>query len=250
MTIRISNPELKTVLNWYRALGIEILFYPVPRVPQEQKNESHSKHVKCQCTEARNILTNVSVSTDCSDIDEFIALCNEIKKIDCPLSRTARNTVIYEGNVNAQVMLIGEAPGYDEDIQGKPFVGRSGVLLNKMLASINLKREDVFITNTVFWRPPGNRNPAPDEISICLPFVNRLIKLVSPSVILLLGSIATHAILDTTQPISKLRGQVTDFMGICTIPTYHPAYLLRNPNQKRAVYNDLLLLDRILNRNR
>lgn len=238
--------ELEALLRWYKVLGVDVLFAPIPDNLKSTTSSSNNA----------NIGNTVSISStktvppiEISDMDGFTVLCNEINKIDCPLKRTARNTVIYDGDIKAKVMLIGEAPGYDEDVQGKPFVGKSGILLNKMLASINLKREDIFITNTVFWRPPGNRTPSQDEISLCLPFVKRLIKLVAPKVIMLLGSVATHAILETMQPISKLRGRETEFMGIKTIPTYHPAYLLRNPSQKKSAYNDLLLLERVLSGN-
>lgn len=243
-SVMISERDVQALLNWYKALGVDVLFSPVLNALRDDGGSTFSRST-LSCSDKFD--TESVVPSEPSDGSDFNELCNEIAQLDCPLKRTARNTVICDGNISAKVMLIGEAPGYDEDVQGKPFVGQSGILLNKMLASIDLKRDEVFITNTVFWRPPGNRNPAQDEISLCLPFVKRLIKLVHPCVIMLLGSVATHAILDTMQPISKLRGRVTDFMGIKTIPTYHPAYLLRNPSQKKQAYEDLLLLKKILN---
>jgi len=162
----------------------------------------------------------------------------------CPLKHTAKSLVFADGNPQAQVMLVGEAPGRDEDIQGLPFVGRSGQLLDRMLAAIGLDRTNVYITNVLPWRPPGNRQPTPIEQAMCAPFVERHIELVAPKLLLLLGGVSAKQMLETTSGIMKLRGnwgtvKVGD-LEIPALPVFHPAYLLRQPAQKRLAWRDLL----------
>jgi DNA polymerase len=137
---------------------------------------------------------------------------------------------------------VGEGPGYDEDLQGQPFVGAAGQLLTKIIQAIGLSRESVYICNIIKCRPPGNRNPQPDEIDACSPFLKRQLKSIAPDFICALGSFAAQTLLQTTTPISRLRGRFYDCMGVKLLPTYHPAYLLRNPEQKRAVWEDMKLL--------
>ncbi|GGD93186.1 uracil-DNA glycosylase [Aureimonas endophytica] len=165
----------------------------------------------------------------------------------CNLRLTAKNTVFGDGDPAARVMLIGEAPGREEDIAGVPFVGRSGQLLNRMLAAIGIARETMWITNTVPWRPPGNRPPTPAETEICLPFVARQIELVRPKLLICLGSPATKAILRNEEGILRLRGKwlsyaygPQDAETLPAIPMLHPAYLLRQPAQKKLAWRDLL----------
>jgi DNA polymerase len=166
----------------------------------------------------------------------------------CALKTTAMNLVFADGNPKAEVMLVGEAPGEDEDRQGLPFVGASGKLLDRMLACIGLDRTRVYITNILPWRPPGNRKPHPAEILACLPFVQRHLALVAPRVVLLLGGTSASALLDTPVGITRLRGRWSELTvpgvarGIPTLATYHPAYLLRQPAQKRDAWRDLLAL--------
>ena len=162
----------------------------------------------------------------------------------CPLKHTAKNLVFADGNPQAQVMLVGEAPGRDEDIQGLPFVGRSGQLLDRMLGAIGLDRTSVYITNVLPWRPPGNRQPTPIEQAMCAPFVERHIELVAPKLLLLVGGVSAKQMLETTTGIMKLRGnwgtvKVGD-LEIPALPVFHPAYLLRQPAQKRLAWRDLL----------
>lgn len=167
----------------------------------------------------------------------------------CPLKQTATNLVFADGNPTARVMVIGEAPGADEDRAGKPFVGVSGQLLDRMLAWIGLDRNKAYITNVLFWRPPGNRQPTPAEISACLPFVERHIELVSPEVLLLVGGASAKTLLARNEGITKLRGRWFQFESagmsrpIPALPTYHPAFLLRQPAQKREAWRDLLMLE-------
>lgn len=164
----------------------------------------------------------------------------------CLLSKTATRGVPGSGNPNADFMCVGEGPGANEDEQGLPFVGAAGQLLTKILAAVNLSRDDVFITNVVKHRPPGNRNPAPDEITACLPYLVRQLELIKPKVILALGTFAAQTLLDTKTPIGKLRGEVHRYHGIPVVVTYHPAALLRNPSWKRPTWEDVQLARRIL----
>jgi uracil-DNA glycosylase len=157
----------------------------------------------------------------------------------CKLHRTRRTLVFGEGNEKATLMLVGEGPGYEEDIQGKPFVGKAGQLLTKILQSIHIEREQVYIANIVKCRPPQNRNPEPDEISACLPFILRQIQVIQPKIICALGTVATQSLLQTQGKITALRGKCFDLTGIRMIPTYHPAFLLRNPERKKDVWEDM-----------
>ena len=163
----------------------------------------------------------------------------------CALYAGAKNPVPGEGNPHAGFVCVGEAPGATEDETGRPFVGAAGQLLTKILAAINLAREDVFICNVLKHRPPGNRNPAPDEIKACSPYLLRQLELLQPRVILALGTFASQTLLQTTQPIGKLRGQVHRYYGVPLIVTYHPAALLRNPSWKRPTWEDVQLARRV-----
>ena len=180
-----------------------------------------------------------------TQIDEVI---KDLKKHKSSLQKTATKLVVYDGNLNAKVMLIGEAPGRDEDQQGIPFVGRAGQLLNKMLLAINLQREEVYITNVVNWRPPDNRTPNDDEILEFLPFLQRQIDIIKPKFIFLLGGVAAKAILSTPLALGKLRGKWHEYKsinfeeGIPTIASYHPAFLLRSPQYKKHSWEDLQML--------
>jgi DNA polymerase len=158
-----------------------------------------------------------------------------------------RHTVVFgSGNPQAELVVIGEGPGADEDAQGLPFVGRAGQLLTRMLDSVKVSRDEVYITNTVLCRPPGNRNPEPDELAACAPFLADKLAVIQPKVILSLGSVATQALLRTREPIGKLRGRMHAYGNAVLIPTFHPAFLLRNPGQdyKRMAWEDLKLAKR------
>jgi DNA polymerase len=157
----------------------------------------------------------------------------------CKLHRTRRTIVFGEGNEKAKLMFIGEGPGYDEDVQGRPFVGKAGQLLTKIIQSIHLQREEVYIANIIKCRPPQNRNPEPDEIESCYPFLVKQIQSIQPDAICALGTFAAQTILRTGAKITALRGRIFELEGIKVFPTYHPAYLLRNPEQKREVWEDI-----------
>jgi DNA polymerase len=164
-----------------------------------------------------------------------------------------RSTVVFGwGNPRADLVVIGEGPGADEDQQGKPFVGRAGQLLTKMLESVQISRDEVYITNAVKCRPPGNRNPEADELAACAPFLAAQLAALQPKVILALGSVATQALLKTKEPIGKLRGRLHPYGSLVLVPTFHPAFLLRNPGQeyKRMAWDDLKLAKREYDRRR
>ncbi len=169
-----------------------------------------------------------------SEFNSQICTC-----MKCALGKTRTKFVFGVGNPNATLMLVGEAPGADEDAQGEPFVGRAGQLLNKILEAIHFKREEVFICNILKCRPPNNRKPQPEEVEQCIPYLKKQIELVRPKVILCLGLTAAENLLGTTESLGKLRGRVMQYEGIPLMVTYHPAALLRNPNWKRPAWEDV-----------
>jgi uracil-DNA glycosylase len=165
----------------------------------------------------------------------------------CKLHALGRKQIVYGvGNPDADLMFVGEAPGQDEDIQGEPFVGRAGQLLTKIIEAMGFTRKDVYIANVLKCRPPGNRNPEPDEVAQCLPFLFRQIDAVQPKVMVALGTFAAQALLDTKDPISRLRGRAWPCRGRVLVPTFHPAFLLRSPDRKRDTWDDMKLVLRIL----
>jgi DNA polymerase len=190
-----------------------------------------------------------SVAMACHSLAELEAALERFE--GCPLSQTATRLCFADGSPDAKLMLIGEAPGAEEDRRGKPFVGPSGQLLDRMLAAIGLDRSAVWITNVIFWRPPGNREPTTTEVAICQPFVERQIELLRPRHILFLGGSAARGLLQVSEGVTKLRGRPFVYRagGLDPIPagiTFHPAYLLRQPLQKRLAWRDLLTLRRTL----
>ena len=157
----------------------------------------------------------------------------------CKLAPTRTHIVFGSGSATAELMFVGEAPGADEDEQGLPFVGRAGQLLTKIIEAIGMTRDEVYICNILKCRPPGNRNPEPDEIAACQPFLFRQIATIRPRVVCALGTFGAQTLLGTREPISRLRGELVDFRGAKLMATFHPAYLLRNPNEKRKVWEDV-----------
>ena len=176
------------------------------------------------------------------DASAWNALATEVSGcIQCQLHTTRTRTVFGVGNRRATWLFVGEAPGADEDRQGEPFVGRAGQLLNAMLFALGLKREEVYIANVLKCRPPGNRDPQPEEVAKCEPFLIRQIALIRPRLIVALGRHAAHSLLKTEMPLAKLRGQRLSYQGTPLVVTYHPAYLLRSPGDKRRAWDDLCL---------
>jgi DNA polymerase len=185
---------------------------------------------------ANDVRRDTIMRMDWPQLREAVADCTA-----CALCKSRRNTVFGVGNQSAQWMIIGEAPGAEEDARGDPFVGQAGQLLDAMLAAIGLKRErDVFIANVLKCRPPGNRNPEPEEVARCLPHLLRQVALVKPQLILLMGRFAAHSMLETEASIASLRGKMHQFAGTPAIVTYHPAYLLRTPLDKAKSWEDLV----------
>src|SRR5262245_9398853 len=176
-----------------------------------------------------------------SSADALVAVRTEIGDCTrCKLHAQGRTQIVFGvGNPDADLMFVGEAPGGDEDIQGIPFVGRAGQLLTRIIDAIGLKRDEVYIANVIKCRPPGNRNPEPDEVAMCEPFLFKQIDIIKPKVIVALGKFGAQTLLRTLDPISRLRGRVYDYRGAKLIPTFHPAYLLRNPASKREVWEDM-----------
>jgi len=164
----------------------------------------------------------------------------------CNLWQNRKTVVFGDGNPHARLVFIGEAPGMDEDRQGLPFIGAAGQLLTRIIQAMTLKRQDVYICNIIKCHPPQNRNPLPGEIDACLPFLKRQIKAIKPDYICTLGAFATQTILQTDRPISHLRGRFHNYEGIQVMPTFHPAFLLRNPGKKRDVWEDMQKLMRAL----
>ncbi len=189
-----------------------------------------------------------ALASKASDMDALQAALERFE--GCALKATAKSTCVYRGATKAPVMIIGEAPGRDEDLEGRPFVGRAGQLLDRMLAAIDLDETNVHITNVVYWRPPGNRTPTPQETQICRPFLERQVELVDPQFILLLGGAAAKSVLDIGEGIMRLRGKWRDIsLGgkqVRALATLHPAYLLRTPAAKRMAWRDFLALKLVL----
>jgi DNA polymerase len=251
MTPAADEKAARALLDWYRAMGVDEAIgeepvdcfaapKPAPR-PAPEKKSAVSQPVVPKAAlaqSARNLGAEVSTLLELQDL---------VARFDgCSLKRTAKSLCFARGSDQARIMLIGEAPGRDEDLQGKPFVGRAGQLLDRMLAAIGLTEEHVYITNTVYWRPPGNRTPTPEEIEACAPFLARQIELLSPSVLVLLGGAAAKTILGTGEGIMRLRGKWLSYAcagrDLPTLATLHPAYLLREPENKRLAWRDLLTL--------
>ncbi len=198
------------------------------------------KTVDRACLTANDI--EPQVSADWQELEKQVVACSL-----CDLHKTRNKVVFGIGSQSAKIMFIGEAPGANEDLQGEPFVGRAGMLLNSMLQSIGLKRDDVYIANILKCRPPGNRDPQPEEVKLCTPYLQQQIALIQPKILVAVGRIAAQFLLDTAEPMSRLRGQTYQYGQQKTplLVTYHPAYLLRSPSEKRKAYTDFLIIKNI-----
>ena len=244
------------LLAWYEAMGVDeaIGDAPVDRFAAPPAAERTAKPGKSPArpSAARAPKSAASVFAQAAPASlEAVKTLAELEALvagfeGCALKKTAKNTCFSRGSDEARIMLIGEAPGRDEDLQGRPFVGRAGQLLDRMLAAIGLDENSVYITNTIYWRPPGNRTPTTQEIEACVPFLTRQIELLSPQVIVLLGGAAAKSVLNVTEGIMRMRGKWKLYNAkdrdIPTLPTLHPAYLLRSPEAKRYAWRDLLML--------
>lgn len=215
-----------------------------PPKPPSQSTTPPSQPAQARPGNGLAAASGYEIAAAAKNLDDIEAA---LKNFDgCPLSQTATNLVYCDGPPDARIIFIGEAPGMEEDRQGRPFVGPAGKLLDRMLGAINLDRSQALITNTLFWRPPGNRNPTPDEVAACLPFVERTIEIVDPEMIIMVGGTAAKTLLARTEGIMKLRGKWFEFETagmVHPIPAraiFHPAFLLRTQGQKRATWRDLI----------
>jgi len=247
--------KLRSWLEFYREMGIDGLSLNPPVVnpnPYSAQNTLHAernlvKETEVHITEEPKSLslfeTNLGRSTDDSleKIREDIGDCQR-----CKLCSTRTHIVFGSGNPKAKLVFVGEAPGADEDAQGLPFVGRAGQLLTKIIESISLSRQEVYICNVIKCRPPNNRFPEKDEIAACYPFLVRQLEVISPKVICCLGAAAAQTILKTKSSVGWIRGRFQDYRGAKLIVTYHPAYLLRNPDAKRVVWEDMKKIKALL----
>ena len=187
-----------------------------------------------------SMFDQVAVPVAATPADRLRLIREELGECTRCKLHAGRKTLVYGvGSADAELMFVGEAPGRDEDLQGIPFVGRAGQLLTRIIESIDLRREDVYIANVIKCRPPGNRNPTPDEVRTCEPFLFAQVDAIRPRVIVALGTFAARPLLRTDEPISRLRGRVFDYRGAQLVPTFHPAYLLRSPDRKRDVWEDM-----------
>lgn len=253
-----DSARVASLLRWYVEAGVD---EAVGEQPVDRYHVSDSPAQMPPIRPAESQPPRVRIDTESKTSTPIAALSldelrNALEGFEgCPLSRTATNLVFGDGSVHAKVVLIGEAPGAEEDRQGLPFVGPSGRLLDRMLASIGLERSSVFISNTVFWRPPGNRAPTSQEIAVCMPFVERIIELISPRLLVALGGPAAAALLGEKESVGRLRGRWFVFQTarmdqpVPATALYHPAYLLRSPAQKRLAWRDLLTIKKRLSAN-
>lgn len=257
-----DRAELEAMLAWYRDAGVtEALSEapidrfaaatpapaPGPAVPAVSAPPPSSAPAAGDAALQPDADTIDAARRIAAEAPDLGALETALGAFDgCPLKLRATQLVFADGNAEAEVMLIGEAPGRDEDIQGKPFVGRSGQLLDRILAAIGLDRTSVYIANTVPWRPPGNRTPSPAELAVCRPFLDRQVELVAPKFVVALGGASAKQLFDTDTGILRLRGQWRELrMGghrCLAMATLHPAYLLRQPAQKKLIWRDMLAL--------
>ena len=267
----MESNTLQDVLEWHLSIGVDetIADAPINRFDQAPS----PAQPQTQAPASVNVSANAPASTpppsasptqtqapgpsgeaaiksafEMAEVASNVAELREaLENFDgCALRKTATNLVFMDGDPHARLMFVGEAPGAEEDRQGVPFVGPSGKLLEKMLGSIGIERKDVMISNTVFWRPPGNRTPTPQETAVCMPFMERLIELVDPDILVTLGGPASKALLGEIQGVGRLRGRWFSFQSarmshpVDATAMFHPAYLLRTPNQKRPTWGDLL----------
>lgn len=259
---RMSSSEkqhIQALLAWQSDMGADEALDDSPARPSEEVPASSTKQtaekpaativtpIATVSSPLEAAVTSRKLADACTSLDALREAISNFKELS--ICRTATNTVISDGQPDAEIMLIGEAPGANEDIQGIPFCGESGQLMDNLLRWVGLERSrNIYISNTVFWRPPGNRKPTPEELAVCRPFVEKHIALVKPKILLLIGGTATLSLLDTKTGITKLRGQYFDYTNpyldepIPATALFHPSYLLRSPMQKKSFWFDLLAI--------
>ncbi len=256
----LTDAEALAALDWYRTAGVDIAVGDVPvdrfaaSVAAPRKAQIRPLPAAIAPATSPPAPAPVVVNADPSDTRELAARANTLGDLraamdaynGCSLKLRATQLCFADGNPEAEIMLVGEGPGEEEDRTGLPFVGKAGRLLDKMLAAIGLDRTKVFIANMVPWRPPGNRNPTPDELALCAPFLHRQVELVAPKIVVTLGNVPTQSLFATNQGITRLRGQwktlsIGNWSGP-VLPTLHPAFLLRTPAAKAQAWKDMLSL--------
>lgn len=249
------------VLQWYLDAGVDEAIADSPRNYLTAAPASPPAPVAMPATKPTSFLVPAA-SAAIAEARALADSCTTLAQLQeavrnfngLAIKKTAQHTVFADGNPEATVMIIGEAPGAQEDQQGIPFCGPSGALLDKMFAAIGLDRSKIYISNSVFWRPPGNRQPSSEELAICAPFVEKHIALITPRLLVLAGGTATTAVLKRDQSIGRLRGKFYDYTNpyittpITTAALFHPSYLLRSPQHKRLAWSDLLMIQQFLNR--
>ncbi len=265
----LSPADLLAWLDWYRAMGASEwvgehsldrrvaaaaersdIWSPAPVAATPAIPQTRPAPPPLLRSAASVVASAREVANACRSVAEIEAA---LRTFDgCALKETALNLCLADGNPHAELMLIGEAPGAEEDRQGKPFVGPSGQLLDRMLATIGLDRTRVYITNSIYWRPPGNRSPTAAEIAACQPFLERQIELIRPKLIVFVGGIAARGLLGVKEGVTKLRGRrllypLADGSTVPAMVMFHPAYLLRQPSHKRLAWRDLLAIRTLLN---
>lgn len=240
------------LLKWYSSMGLNEV---IPDNNIIEQNSSSAQIITTNSSLKEIISYSRNLADQAATLDELRQMVENFE--GCEIKKMANKTVFSDGNPSAKIMLIGEAPGANEDLQGIPFCGDSGKLMDNMLAAISLRRADnIYITNTIFWRPPGNRKPTPEELAICLPFIEKHIGLINPSIIVLVGSTAVSSLLNNDEPMTKLRQKYDLYTNkylstpIHVTAIFHPSYLLRQPSQKKLVWHDLLYLRKFLANNK
>ncbi len=249
----MDREEARRLLHWYAEIGVDeatsavaVDRFAVPPAPPPVR-AAPARISQAPAPTAAVPEDARALAASAASLTELIGIINAFD--GCPLKRTATTTCIADGNAESSIMIIGEAPGAEEDRRGKPFVGPAGKLLDRMLAAIGLDRNHVYITNTLYWRPPGNRTPTPAEIAVCLPFLERQVELLAPRILVYAGGTAVRAMFDTApgDGITRLRGRWLSLeregrRPVPAIAMFHPAYLLRQPLKKRESWRDLLAI--------
>lgn len=250
----LTREAAYALLTWYREAGVDETvgaeardrLAPPPAEPEHRAAPGHAQPHAPQ--EVDPLVQAREQARRATSLEELRNILSGFE--GCPLKYTAKNMCFADGNPEARVMFVGEAPGAEEDVQGKPFVGRAGRLLDRMLSAIGLDRESAYIANVVYWRPPGNRTPTPLETQVCKPFIERQIELMEPEILVFLGGASAKEMMHRSEGILKMRGRWMDYQAgertIRAIATLHPAYLLRQPAQKRLAWRDLLTIRKAL----
>ena len=249
----MRNDQLEAHLEFFDELGVEGVRRDAEWRDRASRQKTTAETVDPVPTsaETNDPVPSQPAAVFASPAEALVAIRQDLGECTrCKLHGLGRRQIVFGvGDPAADLMFVGEGPGADEDIQGEPFVGRAGQLLTKIIEAIGLRREDVYIANVIKCRPPGNRNPEPDEVEQCEPFLFRQIDAIKPKVIVALGKFAAQSLLRTTDPITRLRGREYKYRDAILIPTYHPAYLLRTPSAKRDVWEDMKRVREILQGN-